>query len=227
MRWQNKEIGQDRFSPGQVIKRPIGRLASVLTALAIAGCALGWSSGRAYYLQPSSAVLTLARSASTASPISQKAPPSGSRYHSRLAFQPEADRLRRRLGQRFVKAGREVSLLTGILTVGSERRPVNIVRTQDEKGELVAITGGGHRSLSWSSREGAFSAGNQATGAERSLIERIALDSPYQFIFAQIARSELLHDWTGCEAGRGGRHGIVLWSDLGSGTCGRAAAPHR
>ncbi|MEK6287872.1 MAG: hypothetical protein AABO57_19305 [Acidobacteriota bacterium] len=112
--------------------------------------------------------------------------PSG-KLQSGLSFQPEADKLRRRLGQRFTKPGRERATLVGTLTIGVQQLPVRIVRTQNDDGEQVEIAlGGGPASLTWNRLDGAKSAGGGATGIERVLIERLALDSPDQFVLAQV-----------------------------------------
>jgi hypothetical protein len=95
--------------------------------------------------------------------------------------------MRRRLGQRFQRPGQEVSVTTGTLTSGGNSLPVRIVRTQDDSdGEQVSISiGGGPASLTWTPKDGARSSAQAATGTERSLIERIVLDSPDQFVLAQ------------------------------------------
>ncbi|HIK12994.1 MAG TPA: hypothetical protein IGS52_22500 [Oscillatoriaceae cyanobacterium M33_DOE_052] len=115
-------------------------------------------------------------------------PQSANRFHNRLSLQPVADRMRRRLGQRFQSPGREVSVMLGTLTIGTERHTVRIIRKQDLDSEQVDIllSGGGQPPLSWNSKEGAKVAGNAAAGSHRSLIERLVLDSPDQFILAQI-----------------------------------------
>ncbi len=112
--------------------------------------------------------------------------PARGRLRTRLSLQPEADKLRRRLGQRFLAPGREVSVLLGSLTLGSERSTVRIVRSQDDDEERLTIAlNGGQPALSWSSTDGARSGGNPAAGSLRELVERIALDSPDQFVLAQ------------------------------------------
>ncbi|MGH9843174.1 MAG: hypothetical protein ACREEM_30925, partial [Blastocatellia bacterium] len=109
---------------------------------------------------------------------------------NRLALQPEADKLRRRLGQRFLAPGREVSTLVGTVTLGSDRQMVRLVRSQDDDDERLTIAlSGGPPTLTWSGIDGAKSNGSPATGATRALIERLALDSPDQFILAQLRGS--------------------------------------
>jgi hypothetical protein len=95
--------------------------------------------------------------------------------------------MRFKLGGRFLRPGHEVATLGGVLAVGNQRRPVRIERTHREDGEEVAVAfDGGPASLAWNAREGARAAGSPITGADRTLIERLALDSPDQFILAQL-----------------------------------------
>jgi len=106
---------------------------------------------------------------------------------SRLSVQPEADRVRRRLGQRFLQGGKERVVSTGTLTVGTRQYQIRIARTQGDDGEQVEIAlDGGAASLTWSAKQGPLSAGVSPSFAERSLIERLALDSPDQFVLAQL-----------------------------------------
>lgn len=124
---------------------------------------------------------------STAFPAPQGSPGPRENLHSRLSLQPEADKLRRRLGRRFVAAGKERAMLTGTLTIGANTSPVRIVRTQNDDGEHVEIALAGlPASLTWTATEGARSGAGLANGIERLLIERLALDSPDQFILAQL-----------------------------------------
>jgi len=115
--------------------------------------------------------------------------PMGGRWRSGLAFQPEADKLRRRLGRRFLAPGREVSVLVGALTLGSERYIAQITRRQDDDDERVIIALNGGPVGAWSGLNGALSDGAAATDSLRSLVERLALDSPDQFILAQLRGS--------------------------------------
>ncbi|MBZ5555629.1 MAG: hypothetical protein LAO21_23225 [Acidobacteriia bacterium] len=96
--------------------------------------------------------------------------------------------MRRRLGKRFNAAGLEKSTLTGFLTMGNERSHIRIVRTQGDDGEQVALAfGGGQPTLLWTRNDGVLSNGARAVGDERGLVERIVLDSPDQFIQAQLS----------------------------------------
>lgn len=91
------------------------------------------------------------------------------------------------MGNRFIVAGKERSILLGTLTVGTQRSEVSIIRTQEDDGEKVEIAlGAGSASLTWNGTDGAKSGGRLAGGVERSVIERLALDSPDQFVLAQL-----------------------------------------
>jgi hypothetical protein len=104
-----------------------------------------------------------------------------------LSLQPEALKLGRRLGRRFREAGREVSVLSGTLAFGGESRSLIIRRAQGETGESLEVAlGGGGAPHTWDDRGGARRSGRAAEGEERLLVERLALDSPDQFMLAQL-----------------------------------------
>jgi hypothetical protein len=151
----------------------------------------------------------------TAAVIAQGRPQTPNRLHGKLSLQPEADRQRRRLGQRFLAPGREVAMLVGTLTLGATRYTARITRTQDEEGESLAIgLNGGPDSLTWNGKDGARSAGSPATGDQRSLIERIALDSPDQFVQAQLrgaAYFTVAHNARPAEAGGADNYSGPMW----------------
>lgn len=128
-------------------------------------------------------------SARTAAPLPPVQSSSGlqGRANAKLSFQPQADRFRRRIGQRFLKLGREETLITGTLTIGNNNHTVSISRQRNDGGESLSIALDGQpTSLIWNREEGAKSASLPATGEIRAMIERIALDSPDQFILAQL-----------------------------------------
>jgi hypothetical protein len=104
-----------------------------------------------------------------------------------LSLQPEALNMARRLGQRFSPARREKSILVGTLTIGSQRQAVQTLRTQTDDGEQVEIKIAGSLSaLTWDAAQGALSSASRATGSDRELVERLVLDSPDQFVLAQL-----------------------------------------
>ena len=73
------------------------------------------------------------------------------------------------------------------LTIGAERRVVRTVRKQTDDGEEVEVDiAGSPTSFTWDTKQGALLAGARATGSDRDLIERLVLDSPDQFVLAQL-----------------------------------------
>src|SRR5438309_1540663 len=54
-----------------------------------------------------------------------------------LSLQPLAFKVGRGLGQRFAAAKREKSLMAATILLGSERRDVQVIRTQTDNGEQV------------------------------------------------------------------------------------------
>lgn len=164
-------------------KFKLAMLAIVLIGAAAAALAInaqGWL-GRGV---PAQSVAAL--ESGTAGQISQPAVRQGL-LNAKLSLQPEANRLRRRLGNRFLSQGNTFSTLVGTLTLGGQSQIVRIVRSFSENGELVAIERTGNLpALSWNDNTGALVNGVKATGEDRLLIERLALDSADQFVLAQL-----------------------------------------
>jgi hypothetical protein len=103
-----------------------------------------------------------------------------------LSLQPEAFNLSRRLGKRFSQGKREQSVLVGTIAVGAEQQVVRVIRRQTDEGERVEIVGGGFSgALTWDAGQCPKEAGERAV-KERDLIERLVLDSPDQFVLAQL-----------------------------------------
>jgi hypothetical protein len=117
-------------------------------------------------------------------PSNNLAQPRPPRKHRNLVLQPEAAAVNRRLGNRF-RSGKAPSVLTGTVTVGSERQPITIVRRQTDYGENVELVAAG-RKVTWSDTEGIKATQNTTTAAERLLVERLVFDSPDQFVLAQL-----------------------------------------
>lgn len=104
-----------------------------------------------------------------------------------LSLQPEAFKLSRRLGNRFTSTRQIASTLVGTLITGTLQRVINVTRKQTDNGEQVEIkTIGSEAVLTWDAGTGALSSGARASGSERELIERLVLDSPDQFVLAQL-----------------------------------------
>ena len=102
-----------------------------------------------------------------------------------LSLQPEALKLARRLGTRFLADKNTTSVVVGNLSTGSEVRTVGMTRKQSEDGESVEIRVEGSAVLTWDATQGALTAGQRATGSDRQLIERLVFDSPDQFVLMQ------------------------------------------
>ncbi len=113
--------------------------------------------------------------------------PADRKRPSNLSLQAEAFTMSRRMGTRFSPGKLARSVLVGTLTIGSERHTAQISRTQTEDGENVEINLGGlSKSLTWDRGQGTLSAKARASGTDRELIERLALDSPDRFVLAQL-----------------------------------------
>jgi hypothetical protein len=102
-----------------------------------------------------------------------------------LSLQPEAIRVSRRLGKRFDRSSRAVMTSAGTLTLAGNQQPLTLVRRQTESGEDVELVIG-NRGLTWSDEDGAMAGSSVVTEAERLLVERLVLDSPEQFVLAQL-----------------------------------------
>lgn len=104
-----------------------------------------------------------------------------------LSLHPEAFNMSRRLGQRFSPGKREKSSLAGTLNIGSERRIVDTTRSPTDDGEQVEIKiAGTPGKLVWDVAGGARTETGQASAGDRDLVERLVLDSPDQFVMAQL-----------------------------------------
>jgi hypothetical protein len=102
-----------------------------------------------------------------------------------LVLQPEAAAVNRRVGNRF-KSANTRSVLAGHLTLGNERQPLTIVRSQIDSGENVEVILAGRR-FTWRDAEGIKAIeGAAATEAERLAVERLVFDSADQFVLAQL-----------------------------------------
>src|SRR5262245_16972433 len=107
--------------------------------------------------------------------------------NAKLSMEPEVNRVRRRLGKRFLSEGTTITEVVGKLISGDKQQPIRIIRGFNENGETVEIAQGGpNPNLAWSDADGAIANGAQATGETRDLIERLALDSPDQFVLATL-----------------------------------------
>jgi hypothetical protein len=180
---RSRSLGEAKIV--KIFKNGKARLAIVL-AMGVLFC---WS---ALALAPQSRSRVTAKAAKSSvppvvSPAAQNGVPSRGNVRARLSHQPEASKLSRALGQRFLAPGREVEILTGTVSIGADRHSVRLVRTQQDDGEQVAIAlDGGPPSLTWNAADGAVSSGRGISASERVVVERLALDSPDQFVLAQL-----------------------------------------
>ena len=104
----------------------------------------------------------------------------GNRY-----LQPEALRVSRRLGRRFVSSSRKTSSIAATITIAGSEQPVIITRSQQDTGEKVELGLPG-RLLTWTADEGTKAASGEPTEQERLLLERLTYDSPDNFVLAQL-----------------------------------------
>jgi hypothetical protein len=102
-----------------------------------------------------------------------------------LSLQPEAMRLSRRLGNRFRAIGRDSSVISGNLIVGTDQQSVNIVRQQTDTAEMVEIAVG-TKTFTWNDVGAAKASSRSPNKAERLLVERLVFDSPDWFVLAQL-----------------------------------------
>ena len=104
-----------------------------------------------------------------------------------LSLQPEAFNMGLRLGSRFMSEGREVSVLVGTVTIDSEHHVFQLTRLQTDDGEQVEIKiAGVPDTFTWEASTGASSSGRRPDSKDRELIENLVLDSPDQFVLAQL-----------------------------------------
>lgn len=134
-----------------------------------------------------SAFLITRASVQTTAPTQDPAPVAASinRGPRNLFLQPEALRVSRQLGKRFAPASRAATVSTGTLKMAGSEQPLSITRQQTPTGEAVELVLRDRR-LNWNEREGTNSSSSSLTDAERLLVERLTLDSPDQFVLAQL-----------------------------------------
>ena len=102
-----------------------------------------------------------------------------------LSLQPEAFKMSRRLGSRFMPSRQSMSTMIGILITGTAQQDINVTRRQTSTGEEVGIAVGAG-TLAWDDVDGAKALGSNLTEAQQTLIERLVLDNPDQFVLAQL-----------------------------------------
>jgi len=146
--------------------------------LAVAAVTLTASAAAWAFIRPGAPAAPPSRPQEQAAGQSQRRNPS---------LRPEAYAAARRLGSRFLRPGREVSVATGTLLLGSRRLRVRVVRAQDEAGERVEIrVAEPDGAYSWSAPEGARAGAASASGEGLDVVERIVYGGPDQFVLAQL-----------------------------------------
>jgi hypothetical protein len=104
-----------------------------------------------------------------------------------LSLQPEAFKLSRRLGKRFLTSNLSSTTIVGILTTDGTEKNINITRQQTPTGEDVGIGIAGETgTLTWNDGEDDKPSVTSSGEAQQILIERVVLDTPDQFILAQL-----------------------------------------
>jgi hypothetical protein len=162
------------------------------------------ASARAWFV-PTTAFLLASGNPST------EAPGVATQSHKRrrnLSLRPEAFNFSRRVGRRFNAPGRERATMIGTLNVGTEQHDIVITRLQGDEGEGVTVSlDGGAPLISWDQaqhEQGAGETGARASVRQRALMERLVLDSPDQFVLAQLrgaSYNTVLHSARPVEAG--------------------------
>ena len=134
------------------------------------------------------AVLLLARTGSSQTlTINLNPQPPGPGKLRNLSLQPEAFRMSRRLGKRFLTSSESSSSIVGSLTTGGVERAINITRRQTATGEDVTMGMPGEpATLAWNDVDGAIAIGSSLNETQQTLIERVGLDNPDHFVLAQL-----------------------------------------
>lgn len=102
-----------------------------------------------------------------------------------LSLQPEASRVARQLGKRFTPASRFVTASSGLLSIATTQKSMSLTRRQTESGETMELSLA-DRALTWNADDGTKTNAGAPSDTERLLLERVLLDSPDQFVLAQL-----------------------------------------
>lgn len=131
-------------------------------------------------------LITRASNDSPSQPPQASSPRAINKGRRNLALQPEASRVARQLGKRFGPTTRTVTALSGQLSLaGSNQQALSITRRQTDGGEMVEVSFA-NRALTWNAEEGAKTNAGLPSDEERLLVERLVLDSPDNFVLAQL-----------------------------------------
>ena len=102
-----------------------------------------------------------------------------------LSLQPEAVKVSRNLGARFAPKARGETISAGNLIIRTNEQTATITRRQTDNGESVDVVLG-PRTLTWTETEGVRGLPSSPTSIQRRLAEQLVLDSPDQFVLAQL-----------------------------------------
>ena len=102
-----------------------------------------------------------------------------------LSLQPEARKLSRLLGSRFLSSSPSIVTITGTVTIGPNSQTMTIARRQTETGESVQIVSG-TKTLSWNEVDAGRATTGISTPDDEVLLERLVFDGPEQFVLAQV-----------------------------------------
>ena len=131
-------------------------------------------------------VLITRASANSQAGISQDSPSRRvNKGRRNLSLQPEALRVARQLGRRFGPDSQTVTASSGQLLQDQSQRPLSFTRRQTESGETFELSFEG-RALTWNAEGGAKAGASTASDGDKLLLERLLLDSPDQFVLAQL-----------------------------------------
>ena len=123
--------------------------------------------------------------ASTTKPIEPILSPKSTTRPRNLSLRPEALGVSRQLGNRFKSINQGISTVVGTLSVNGEQQPLVLMRRQTDSGETVEMQIG-DRNLRWNEKDSLTVTNGSRTKTDRLLAERLILDSPDQFVLAQL-----------------------------------------
>lgn len=148
------------------------RLMLAVASIALAACA--------------TSVILISRASTTPERIPEpSAQPRRASRNRNLSLKPEALAVGRRLGNRFKPDSNSVSTAVGVLTMDGEQHHLILKRRQTNTGEDVDLQIG-NRGLKWNEQEHLKGQSGSLSEADRLLAERLILDSPDQFVLAQL-----------------------------------------
>jgi hypothetical protein len=132
-----------------------------------------------------SAVVLITRASSNSSSPQTASSRPINKGRRNLSLQPEALRVAWQLGRRFMPASRFVTASSGQVSIAASQKPMSFTRRQTEGGETIELSLA-DRALTWNADDGTKTNAGAPSNTERLLLERVLLDSPDQFVLAQL-----------------------------------------